>query len=73
MLYCQVFVTSTDKRYVMYKSDSFEPVTKPTSWSILGSAGGDAIYVSLSRSVESHALIQIHFSYVKFLENFYLY
>jgi len=57
----------------MYKSDSFEPVTKPTSWSILGSAGGDAIYVRLSRSVESHALIQIHFSYVKFLENFYLY
>jgi hypothetical protein len=57
----------------MYKSDIFEPVTKPANWSILGSAGGDAIYVSLSRSAESHALIQIHFSYVKFLENFYMY
>ena len=27
----------------MHNSDTFEPATKPASWSHLGSAGGDAI------------------------------
>lgn len=30
-----------------YNSDRFESVTKPASWSLLGSAGEDAIHVSL--------------------------
>jgi hypothetical protein len=45
----------------MYNSDSFEPVTKPASWSQLGSAGEDAIM-----SLEAHMLIQTHFDMLSF-------
>ncbi len=55
-----------------YKTDRFEPVTKPASWSSLGSAGEDAILRESLRPL-TRAFCLYTFWYLKFLENFYLY
>lgn len=46
----RLVIYSNDIFRKTYNSDRFESVTKPASWSMLGSAGEDAIHVSFSDS-----------------------
>ena len=46
---------TTDYFRKTYNSDRFESVTKPASWSMLGSAGEDAICVSLFDERPTHS------------------
>ena len=49
-----------------YNSDRFESVTKPASWSMLGSAGEDAILRELPRTVCLTQLLNTLFDILSF-------
>ena len=57
---------TTDIFRKTYNSDRFESVTKPASWSTLGSAGEDAILRELPRQVNLTQLLNTLFDILSF-------